>query len=115
MIVPQSNLYRYEWNGQNLTLDESWGPVSYLEPGQTAASVSAVMGDLVILMTNGGGPSDVPLSIVAISQTNASKLTRIEPMPLQPRHVSYISSMPAIDLANNRIYAMDPGLVRLLE
>jgi len=67
------------------------------------------MGDWVILMTNGGGTSNVPLSIIAISQANSSQLTRIEPMPLKPGQVSYIPSMPALDLENNRIYAMDPG------
>jgi hypothetical protein len=108
-VAGQTNLYRYEWNGQNLTLDESWGPVSYLLPGQTSASAAGIMGDWVILMTNGGGTSNVPLSIIAISQANSSQLTRIEPMPLKPGQVSYIPSMPAIDLENNRLYAMDPG------
>jgi hypothetical protein len=59
-------------------------------------------------MTNGGSPLDVHLSIVAMSQANGSKITRIEPMPLQPGQVSYIPSMPSVDLANNRIYATDP-------
>ncbi len=26
----RTNLYRYEWNGKNITLDKSWGPVPYL-------------------------------------------------------------------------------------
>lgn len=30
-------------------------------------------------------------------------------MPLKPGEVSYMPSMPSLDLANNRIYAMDPG------
>jgi hypothetical protein len=67
------------------------------------------MGNWVILMTNGGGPAKVPLSVIAISEANASKLTRIEPMPLKPGQVSYIGSMPSIDRQNNRIYAMDTG------
>lgn len=108
-IAGQTNLYRYEWNGKNLSLDTSWGPVPYLLPGQTPASAAAVMGDWVILMTNGGAPTSVPLSLIAISQANASKLTRIEPMPLQPGQVSYIPSMSSVDMDNNRIYAMDPG------
>jgi len=28
-----SKAFRYEWNGQNLTLDTNWGPVPYLLPG----------------------------------------------------------------------------------
>lgn len=105
----QTNLYRYEWNGQNLTLDESWGPVPYLLPNQTGASACGVMGEWVICMTNGGQPTNVPLSVIAISQENASEISRIEPMPLEPGQVSYIPSMVALDEQNNRIYAMDPG------
>ena len=58
-------------------------------------------------MTNGGGPANASLSIVAVSQADASKLTRINPIPLQPGHQSYIPSMLSIDLPNNRIYAYD--------
>jgi hypothetical protein len=103
-----TELYRYEWNGQNLTLDKSWGPVSYLLPNQTAASACGIMEDYVVCQTN-GQPSNVSLSVFAVSQANSSKLTRIEPMPLEPGQVSYIPSLPAFDPENNRIYAMDPG------
>jgi hypothetical protein len=106
--VGSTQVYRYEWNGKNLTLDNSWGPVPYLKPGQTAGTAAAVMGDWVVIQTN-GIPSDVPLSEVAISQANSSKLTRIQPMPLKPGQVSYVASLPSFDLPNNRIYAMDPG------
>jgi hypothetical protein len=108
-LAGSTNLYRYEWNGQNLTLDESWGPVSYLLPGQTAASACGIMGDWVVCQTNGGPPANVPLSVFAVSQADSSKLTRIEPMPLKPGQVSYIPSLPSFDPPNNRIYAMDPG------
>jgi hypothetical protein len=108
-LAGSSTLYRYEWDGKNLTLDKSWGPVDYLLPGQTAASAPGIMGDWVILMTNGAGASNTSVSVVAINQANASNMKRIEPMPLQPGQTSYIPSMPALDMANNRIYAMDPG------
>jgi len=108
-LAGQTKLYRYEWNGKNLTLDTSWGPVEYPLPGQTAASAAGIMGDWVILMTNGGGPTNVSLSVVAINQANASIVKRIDPMPLQPGQTSYIPSMPSFDMANSRIYAMDPG------
>lgn len=104
-----TNLYRYEWDGKNLTLDKSWGPVPYLLPNQTSASACGIMKDWVVCQTNGGGVSKVPLSVFAVSQANASKLTRIQPMPLKPGQVSYIPSLPAFDPENNRIYAMDPG------
>lgn len=105
----QTNLYRYEWDGKNLTRDESWGPVSYLLPGQTSASACGIMSEWVVCQTNGGGVSNVSLSVFAVSQADSSKLTRIQPMPLKPGQVSYIPSLPAFDPENNRIYPMDPG------
>jgi hypothetical protein len=107
--VGLTQVYRYEWNGKNLTLDNSWGPVSYLKPGQTGGTAAAVMGDWVVIQTNGSPPSDVPLSEVAISQTNSSKVTRIDPIPLQPGQKSYIPNFGVMDLPNNRIYGMDEG------
>ena len=104
-----TSLYRYEWDGKNLTLDENWGPVPYLLPNQTSASACGIMNDWVVCQTNGGGPTDAPLSVFAVSQADSSKLTRIQPMPLEPGQLSYIPSLPAFDPENNRIYAMDPG------
>jgi hypothetical protein len=108
-----ANAFRYEWNGQNLTLDTNWGPVPYLLPGQTLATAPAIMRDWVIGLTNGGGLSNVSLSVVAISQADPSKIVRINPIPLEPGQKSYIPSMMSVDLPNNRIYAMDylPGKV----
>jgi hypothetical protein len=108
-----TNAFRYEWNGQNLTLDTNWGPVPYLTEGQTLATAPAVMGDWVIGLTNGGAPTNASLSVVAISQADPSKIARINPIPLEPGQKSFIPSMLSVDLPNNRIYAMDylPGKV----
>lgn len=108
-LAGTTKLYRYVWNGKNLTLDTSWGPAPYLLPGQTSASNAGIMGDWVVLMTNGGGPTNISLSVVAINQANASIVKRIDPMPLKPGQTSYIPSGPALDIANGRMYAMDPG------
>jgi len=106
--VGVTQAYRYVWDGQNITLDNSWGPVSYLKPGQTAGTAAAVMGDWVVIQTN-GIPSNVPLSEVAISQSNSSRITRIDPIPLEPGQKSYIPNFGVMDLPNNRIYGMDEG------
>jgi hypothetical protein len=111
-IVGVTQAYRYIWDGKNITLDNSWGPVSYLKPGQGGGTAAAVMGDWVVIQTN-GVPSNVSLSEVAISQANSSKLTRIDPIPLEPGQISYIPNFGVMDLQNNRIYGMDegPGMV----
>jgi len=106
-----SSLFRYEWNGKNLTLDRGWGPVNYLTKGQTPANVAAPMGDWVVMMTNGAAASNVSLSVVAVSQADSSKIVRINPIPLERGGHSFIPAMLSVDLPNNRIYAWDfpPG------
>jgi hypothetical protein len=106
--VGVNQVYRYIWDGKNITLDGSWGPVSYLKPGQTGGTAAAVMGDWVVIQTN-GIPSNVSLSEVAISQANSSMVTRIDPIPLEPGQKSYIPNFGVMDLPNNRIYGMDEG------
>jgi hypothetical protein len=41
-------MYRYIWDGKNLTLDNSWGPVSPAKPGQTGLLAPVVAGDWVL-------------------------------------------------------------------
>jgi hypothetical protein len=93
-----SNVFRYVW-----------GPVPYLKPGQTIAGAVEILGDWVILTTN-GNPSNVPMSVVAISQANSSKVTKIDPIPLKPGQQSTYYAHGAVDPQNNRIYAMDAGV-----
>jgi len=105
-----SNMFRYEWNGQNLTQDASWGPVPYLLPGQTAASAPAIMGDWIVASTN-CCVTNASMSVVAISQADPNQIVRINPIPLEPGQQSSVPSMVSADLPNNRIYAFDyfPG------
>ena len=105
-LAGSSNMYRYVWNGSTLTQDPTWGPVPYLLPGQTAGTASAIIGDWVVTFTN-TTPSNQSMSVVAISQADSNKLVRINPIPLQPGQQSEIPSMGSVDLANNRIYALD--------
>ena len=108
-LVGTSNLFRYEWNGKNLTLDSSWGPVPYLMKGQTPSTVATPMGDWVVLMTNNMAPSNVSLSVLAISQADPTKIVRINPIPLKPWQKSFLPATLTTDLHNNRIYVWDFG------
>jgi hypothetical protein len=116
-LTGSMNMSRYEWNGQNLTLDTSWGPVPYLTEGQTAGSAAAVMGDWVVLLTNAALPTNSSMSVVAISQADPNKIARINPIPLEPGQQSNVPSMVTVDLPNNRIYAFDfyPGKIVALD
>jgi hypothetical protein len=104
-----TSVFRYVWDGNNITLDETWGPVPYLRPGQSIAGAVEIMGDWVVLTTNGGNPVNVPMSVVAISQADGSKVTTLDPIPLEPGQQSTYYAHGAVDPENNRIYAMDAG------
>jgi hypothetical protein len=108
-IANSSSLFRYFWDGKNLTLDKSWQPARITKPGQTNMLANMIAGDWVFDFTNCCPPTNTPLSVVAISQANASKMTRIDPIPLAPGQMSFIPSNSAVDPVNHMMYVMDAG------
>ena len=108
-----SKLYRYTYHNGSFALDTTWGPVSYLKSGQTAASAMAVMGNYVITMTNGGAPTSTPMSVIAVSQANATQVSNLQPFASSGAKNSFIPSMVSVDPQNNRIYVMDAGAGKL--
>lgn len=109
-VAGSHNVYRYTWSGTTLTLDKRWGPVPYLEPGQTTAPALAVVGNWVALQTN-GLPTSTPMSLVAISQSSG-KISRVAPFAAQQTSYdkSFLPSMVTVDPDNSRVYAMDAGV-----
>jgi len=103
------SLYRYTFEDGAFSQDTTWGPVSYLKSGQTAGSAMAAMGDYVVAMTNGGAPTSTPMSVVAVSQADASEVLSIEPFAEAGSDNSFIPSMVSVDPAAQRIYVMDAG------
>lgn len=104
-----TKLYRYTYTDGAFAKDPTWGPVSYLKKGQTAASAMAVIGNYVVGMTNGGAPTSTPMSVFAVSQDDASDIANTEPFASSDSKNSFIPSMVSVDPANNRVYAMDAG------
>ncbi|MGH2885871.1 MAG: hypothetical protein ACRDPA_24790, partial [Solirubrobacteraceae bacterium] len=104
-----SKLYRYVFANGKLQADPTWGPVPYLKSGQTAGSAMAVMGDYVVAMTNGGSPTSTPMSVVAVSQADASKVANLEPFANSGAKNSFIPSMVSVDPASHLIFVMDAG------
>jgi hypothetical protein len=86
-----------------------WGPIPYLKTGQTAASAMAVRGGYVVAMANGGAPTSTPMSVVAVSQADATKVANLQPFASNGAKNSFIPSMVSVDPQNNRIYVMDAG------
>ena len=103
------SLYRYTFENGAFAQDTTWGPVPYLKPGQTAGSAMAAMGDYVVAMTNGGAPTSTPMSVVAVSQADASQVLSLEPFADAGSDNSFIPSMVSVDPAAQRIYVMDAG------
>jgi hypothetical protein len=102
-----SKLYRYVFANGKLQADPTWGPVPYLKSGQTAGSAVAVIGDYVVAMTNGGSPTSTPMSVVAVSQADASKVANLEPFANSGSKNSFIPSMVSVDPASHLIFVMD--------
>ena len=65
-IGNSSNLFRYIWNGKNLTLDNSWLPAKITKQGQTNLLANMVAGDWVFDFTNCCPPTTTPLSVVIV-------------------------------------------------
>ncbi len=108
-----TKLYRYTYANGAFSADASWGPVPYLKDGQTAGSAMAVIGDDVVTMTNGGAPSSTPMSVVAVSQADSTKVANLQPFADTGAKNSFIPSMASVDPEKNRVYVMDAGAQKL--
>jgi hypothetical protein len=108
-----TKLYRYTYTNGTFAQDPTWGPIPYLKDGQTAASALAVIGDYVVGMTNGGKPTSTPMSVIAVSQADATKVSNIQPFASTGSKNSFIPSMVSVDPENNRVYVMDAGAQKL--
>jgi hypothetical protein len=101
----ETRIHRYRWRDGRLQADADWR-ADYLEAGQTAGTAVAVMGDWIVVQTN-GIPSRAPMSIVAISQRDASRKFRVTPFADETSRGSFIPSLPAVDAAHRRIFTFD--------
>jgi hypothetical protein len=108
-----TKLYRYTYANGVFAADTTWGSVSYLKGDQTAASAMAVIGDSVVTMTNGGAPASTPMSVIPISQADASQVSNTQPFKSSGSKNSFIPSMVSVDPDNNRVYVMDAGAQKL--
>jgi hypothetical protein len=109
-----TSLFRYIWDGKNITLDDSWVPMQITKPGQTNLLAPMVADDWVFTFTNCCPPTETPLSVVSVSQANASKMNRIDPIPLAPGQQSYIPSNSAVDPVNDMMYVQDGGARKIV-
>ena len=76
------------------------------EPGQTSLLAPMIAGEWVFDFTNGYPPANASLSVVSVSQANASMMNRINPIPLEPGQQSFIPSNSAVDAVLNNKYTL---------
>jgi hypothetical protein len=114
--VAYKHIFRYWWDPEKkkLAQDTSWA-VSYLAPGQQNGTAAGVMGDWVVIQTNGPVTKDAASSIVAINQKDPSRTTSVFPFgkTLKPGEVSFAPPKEGTDPENNMVYSLDLGLGKL--
>lgn len=106
------HLYRYFWDPatKKLSQDPRW-IVSYLKPGQSTGTAPGVMGNWIVVLTNGVGSKTVASSVVAVSQSDPSRVVTIFPFgPLKKGEISFAPPKNGTDIENNMLYAADMGM-----
>jgi hypothetical protein len=107
-----SGALRYFWDPatKKLSQDTSW-MVSPMQKEQTTADAPSILGDWIVLQTNGIGSKTVASSIVAVHQKDAKKATTIFPFgPLKAGEWSFAPPKPQTDPENSMIYSADMGV-----
>jgi hypothetical protein len=119
-LAGTTTAFRYLYEDGQFTLDDSWEPGQIYKKGQTSATAMVVMNDWVILQTN-AAPAKRPLSVIAISQSDATRQFEAQPFADFPSPGDYPKSISpsavSVDAIHNRIYALDagPGRIGALE
>lgn len=111
-IGVNSGALRYFWDPatKKLSQDTSW-VVSPMKKGQTTSDAPSLLGDWIILQTNGIGSETVASSIVAVNQHDPTKMTTIFPFgELKKGQWSFAPPKPQTDPENSMIYSADMGM-----
>jgi hypothetical protein len=82
-----------------------------MQKGQTTSDAPSLIGDWIVLQTNGIGSDTVASSIVVAHQKDAAKTKVIFPFgPLKPGEWSFAPPKPQTDPENSMIYSADMGV-----
>jgi hypothetical protein len=110
-VCANDNAYRCFWDpdSKKLSFDETW-IVPYLSEGQSTGDAPGIMGDWIVIQTNGMG-AKVPSSVVAINVHDGTRSTSIVPYgPLKKTQHSLAPPKTCIDLENDMLYSADAGV-----
>lgn len=98
------HLWRYKFDGRELVLDDSWGPLPYAAHGMPGTA-PAIMGEWVIIQNNGFQSSDQPYTVWAVSIHDSN--VRFSHTPLEAYPMSQVGSKSAVDPETMRVYTAD--------
>jgi len=107
-----SGALRYFWDPQTkkLSQDTSW-VVKPMKEGQTTSDAPSILGDWIVLQTNGLGSETVASSIVAVHQKDPQRTQVIFPFgELKKGEWSWAPPKPQTDPENSMIYSADMGV-----
>lgn len=107
-----SGALRYFWDpkAKKLSQDTSW-VVKPMKEGQTTSDAPSIIGDWIVLQTNGIGSETVASSIVAVHQRDPSRTKVIFPFgELKKGEWSWAPPKPQTDPENSMIYSADMGV-----
>jgi len=103
-VAGSDSLFRYFYSGGQLTLDNSWGPVTYRTGAQQPGTGPGILGDYVVIQTN-FLPALAPLTVTAANVRNSNRSFNITPFP--GAVLSWNVSKAALDADNNMIITND--------
>lgn len=107
--------YRYSHRGGTLTLDKSWGPVTYRTGKQTAGTAPGLLGRWLVVQTN-FLPSPAPMTVTAVSVDNSKRKFQIRPFAAATLRtgLSFEVSKAALDSATDMVYTEDSAVRQLV-
>ena len=114
-IGMDSGCRRVFWDPQakKLSIDDSWH-MTPIQKGQTTADAPSLVGDWVVLQTNGFGSKVKASSIAAAHVNDASKMHVIFPFgQLKSGEMSWAPPKPCADAENSMIYSADMGVGKI--
>jgi len=114
-VAAHKHAFRYFWDPatKKLSQDASW-VVPYLQPGQSDGTALSIMGDWVVIQTNGIGSKTTASSVVAINQHDPSKKTTVFPFgPLKKGEQSFAPPKNGSDAETHMVYSQDLGVAKV--
>lgn len=110
------NFYRFFWDPETKTLsqDSDWVVGGYLDAGQTTGDAPGILGDWVVVQVNGLPTTKAASAIVAISQSDPGKITRLYPFGTElPTGQSWAPPKAAIDPELNMVFSADQNMMKI--